>query len=211
MEATFAFVDLSGFTALTEVHGDGHAAALVSRFLHLAAASCVGTARVVKGIGDAVMLVADTPQDAVATVVDLVTSCAQEPLHPVVRAGVARGPAMRVGDDFIGGTVNLASRLAAEAGAGRLLAEVGLADVATGLGLSVRHLPPRALRNISGTVDLIEADLDDSPGEAVIDPVCRMRLQPAEAVAWLRVGDEVHWFCSQDCASRHLDAAQGPS
>ncbi len=65
--ATFAFVDLSGFTALTEVHGDGHA----------------------------VMLSADTLQDALATVMALVSSCAQEPLHPVVRAGAHYGPAMQ--------------------------------------------------------------------------------------------------------------------
>ncbi len=72
-----------------------------------------------------------------------------------------------------------------------------LADVAAGLGLSVRHLPARVLRNISGTFDLVEIDLDDGPDEVAIDPVCRMRLDPAEAVAWLREGDQVRWFCSR--------------
>lgn len=207
-EATFAFVDLSGFTALTEVHGDGHAAALVSRFMQLAEQSCVGTARVVKGMGDAVMLVADIPADAVATVVALVGTCALEPLHPVMRAGVHHGPVVRVGDDFIGSTVNIAARLAAEAGAGRLLADASLTEVVVALGLPLRRLPARTLRNVSGTVDLIEVDLDDGDDHTVIDPVCRMRLDPADAAAWLRDGEQKHWFCSQDCASRFLDARQ---
>lgn len=208
VEATFAFVDLSGFTALTDVHGDGHAAALVSRFMELAQLSCVGSARVVKGMGDAVMLVADTPSHALATVVALVGSCAREPLHPVMRAGLHHGPAARVGDDYIGTTVNVAARLAAEARAGRLLADASLRDVVATLGLPMRPLPARTLRNVSGTIDLIEVQLDDDDDETVIDPICRMRLDPARAAAWLHDGDQALWFCSQDCATRYLVAAQ---
>lgn len=207
-EATFAFVDLSGFTALTEVHGDGHAAALVSRFMQLAEQACVGSARVVKGMGDAVMLVADAPADALATVVALVGSCAQEPLHPVMRAGIHHGAAVRIGDDYIGTTVNIAARLAAEARAGRLLADASLAETVTALGLPLQRLPARTLRNVSGSLDLVEVDLDDGDAQSVVDPICRMRLEPTAAAAWLRDGDQVHWFCSQDCASRYLDGPQ---
>lgn len=206
-EASFAFVDLSGFTALTEVHGDGHAAALVGRFMELAQQSCVESARVVKGMGDAVMLVADTPSDALATVVALVGRCAREPLHPVVRAGLHHGPAARVGDDYIGTTVNVAARLAADAGAGRLLADASLGHLVETLGLPMRALPARTLRNVSGTIDLIEVQLDGDD-EMVVDPVCRMRIEPVRAEAWLRADDQVLWFCSQHCATRYLVEAQ---
>lgn len=39
MEATFGFIDLAGFTALTEAHGDEEAVALVGRFESLAASA----------------------------------------------------------------------------------------------------------------------------------------------------------------------------
>ncbi|MBI1800976.1 MAG: hypothetical protein HYR71_05035 [Chloroflexi bacterium] len=61
------FADLSGFTALTETHGDDDAADIVAQLYLLAQASLVGEARLVKTIGDAVMIVAGQPADAVGT------------------------------------------------------------------------------------------------------------------------------------------------
>ena len=60
---TFAFVDLAGFTALTEAHGDQVAAYNVARFYEMAGATLVGSTEFVKGIGDAVLLVAEHPGD----------------------------------------------------------------------------------------------------------------------------------------------------
>lgn len=56
---TFLFADLAGFTALTETHGDDDAADVVARFYDLVHVSLVGEARLIKTIGDAVMIVAD--------------------------------------------------------------------------------------------------------------------------------------------------------
>ena len=53
IERTFAFVDLAGFTALTEAHGDEHAADLVERFTGMARAALGPDDRLVKSIGDA--------------------------------------------------------------------------------------------------------------------------------------------------------------
>jgi class 3 adenylate cyclase len=63
---TFLFADLSGFTALTEAHGDEHAADLVGGF-------CVAVRQLlaehqteeVKTIGDALMLRAGDPAAAI--------------------------------------------------------------------------------------------------------------------------------------------------
>lgn len=81
---TFLFADLAGFTALTETHGDEDAADVVARFYDLTRASLIGESRLMKTIGDAVMIVADQPQAAVLTALRLVAA---------VRAGLHSGSA----------------------------------------------------------------------------------------------------------------------
>ena len=54
-ERTFAFVDLAGFTALTEAHGDEEAVATLSRFRAMTSRALDGRGVLVKTIGDAVM------------------------------------------------------------------------------------------------------------------------------------------------------------
>lgn len=54
----FLFADISSFTALTEAHGDDRAADCAARFYELAQQSLAGNARLVKKIGNAVMITA---------------------------------------------------------------------------------------------------------------------------------------------------------
>jgi adenylate cyclase len=61
---TFSFVDLAGFTAATSVHGDSIAADLALHFVELATSATGDGDRIVKSIGDAVMCVSDTPDQA---------------------------------------------------------------------------------------------------------------------------------------------------
>lgn len=60
-EWTFALVDVAGFTALTERHGDEHAAKLATVFADLAARQLDEGDRLVKTLGDAVLLAASSP------------------------------------------------------------------------------------------------------------------------------------------------------
>ena len=56
VERTFAFVDISGFTAFTEAHGDDEAVAMLTRFRAITQAALEPGDALVKTIGDAVML-----------------------------------------------------------------------------------------------------------------------------------------------------------
>ena len=58
---TFAFVDISGFTALTEAHGDEEAVATLARFREITHAALAPSDILVKTIGDAVMLAFSQP------------------------------------------------------------------------------------------------------------------------------------------------------
>jgi class 3 adenylate cyclase len=109
---TFAFVDLSGFTRFTDLHGDDEAVAVLSQFRRAvrAIASDEGV-RVAKWLGDGAMLVSVEGRSLVRAVMDLEECFSDDGLLPV-RAGIASGAVILFeGDDYTGGAVNLASRL----------------------------------------------------------------------------------------------------
>src|SRR2546425_308637 len=93
------FADLAGFTALTEAHGDVDAAEVATRFSALASAALTGNTRIVKTIGDAVMIVANEARDAAETALSLLRAVDAEPLFPTVRIGLHVGPVVERASD----------------------------------------------------------------------------------------------------------------
>jgi class 3 adenylate cyclase len=113
VDRTFAFVDLSGFTAYTDSEGDAEAVQVLSGFRaavrDIAAARAV---RIAKWLGDGAMLVAVEPEPAVEAVIDIERRIDDSGSPLALRAGIASGPVILFeGDDYIGQAVNLASRL----------------------------------------------------------------------------------------------------
>jgi len=198
-EWTFAMVDLAGFTALTESHGDDHAADLATGFADLVRAELGQSDRLVKTIGDAVLLACPEPTSAVHLVRQVITACYSQASYPVARVGINHGPAAQRGDDFFGASVNLAARVAAQAGGGQVLATRAVAAAAQDLGYSTRPLGPIALKNVSEAAELWEVHLLDAPLEHSVDPVCRMLVDHEAAVGRLDHDGQVYWFCSLEC------------
>lgn len=123
----FAFVDLCGFTAFTDREGTLAATEVLTRFRSAArdVAARRGV-RVIKWLGDGVMLVGTTPGPVVATAAELMLRFRHDPFE--VHAGIAGGTVLLFeGDDYIGRPVNLAARLCEAAGPGEVLC-LGLDD-----------------------------------------------------------------------------------
>lgn len=197
---TVAFVDLAGFTALTEAHGDEAAVDLLDVFTATAADATFGTgAKVVKSIGDAVMLVADQAEAALAAVGRLFEAVYETDAFPEPRAGLHHGPVVSKDGDFFGATVNLAARVAARAGSGQALVTTGVARVAEAGGLDVIALGPAVMRNVLDPVELFAVEICPAHVDLSVDPVCRMRLSCQAAVARVRHADREHWLCSLEC------------
>jgi adenylate cyclase len=113
VDRTFAFVDLSGFTAYTDVEGDAEATHVLATFRaavrELAAARAV---RIAKWLGDGAMLVSVETEPAVEAIIDIERRIDESRSPLALRAGIASGPVILFeGDDYIGQPVNLASRL----------------------------------------------------------------------------------------------------
>ena len=199
--ATFAFVDLAGFTALTEAHGDTEASGLVDRFEALARSSLGDGDRLVKCMGDAVFLAFDAPAAALGAVGRLLRDCAEEPGFPLPRTGLHHGTAVPRGDDLIGTSVNLAARIAGQAHGAQVLASAAVAEVARQEGVHVIELGAFDLRNVTEPVTLYQLALCPEAAGTAIDPVCRMQVARADAAGRLRHFDTDYWFCSLSCVA----------
>jgi adenylate cyclase len=204
IEATFAFVDLAGFTAMTEAHGDTEAVAIVRAFRDRALRVIGPDDELVKTIGDAVMLRFPTPLAAVVALRELLQQelvVRDAVLLP--RAGAHHGPAMIVDGDYYGAAVNLAARVAGQARGGQLLVTTAIADAAQEMGATITHVGSVDLRNVSQSVDVYDIRVEDASEAVVTDPVCQMRVPTTgdSAIALEWAGQRFN-FCGLPCVSR---------
>jgi len=201
IEATFGFVDLAGFTALTEAHGDDEAVGLLDRFEAITTEALGTGGQLVKTIGDAVMVRFPDPSAAIGAVSRLFSAAAAEPGLPVLRAGLHHGTAIERVGDYLGASVNLAARVAGQAHGGQVLATIEVAEEARRSGVTVVDLGAFELRNIAQPVELFELEVCPAAAGTAIDPVCRMQVARADAAGRLRHRDRDYWFCSLRCVA----------
>jgi class 3 adenylate cyclase/DNA-binding transcriptional MerR regulator len=122
------FVDLTGYTRLTEEQGDAAAAELAGRLAALVEGiSRRHGGRPVRWLGDGGMLVFREPAAAVAAATDMVAQAEHRGLPPT-HIGIHAGPVVFQDGDIYGSTVNIAARLSARAGPGEVLVSRPVAD-----------------------------------------------------------------------------------
>ena len=119
LRVAIAFADLAGYTRLTEEAGEEEALDVVERFVESVEETLPEEARVVKTIGDAVMVVGADP----ATLVDWAVGFQElnAGQRPLPRIGVHAGDTLYRDGDYYGRAVNLASRVGARAAGGEVL------------------------------------------------------------------------------------------
>jgi adenylate cyclase len=152
-----AFLDLTGYTALTEERGDEAGADLADRLatlVHEAARPHGGNP--VKWLGDGVMFHFDDPSSAVLTGLDLVE---QTPVAVDVRArvGINAGNVIFRDGDYFGRTVNIASRIADYARPGEVLVSGEVKERWGGEGVRFDEIGPVALKGLREELTLFSA------------------------------------------------------
>jgi adenylate cyclase len=151
------FLDLVGYTRLTEEQGDQVAAELAERLAVLVDRSSREHGGVpVKWLGDGVMVHFRDPAGAVLAALGMVEEFPAAGLPPV-HVGVAAGPVVVQGGDYFGRTVNLAARIAAYASASRVLVSEPVVQRAPPQGVTFVELGPVQLEGIGQPVRLLEA------------------------------------------------------
>jgi adenylate cyclase len=154
------FLDLTGYTRLTEEHGDAEAAALADRLADIVQrGSRSHGGEAVKWVGDGVMFRFRDPSAAVASSLEMVEEIPAAGLPPA-HVGVAAGPVIRQGGDYYGRTVNLASRISDRAASGQVLVSEPVVELASVPGVTFVGIGAIELQGLKAPVDLFEARRD---------------------------------------------------
>jgi adenylate cyclase len=201
IEGTFAFVDMAGFTALTEAQGDEDAADLATMFAEITRAALAPGDRLIKTIGDAVLITSPDAAAGLSLVERLLTEAATEPRLPTLRAGLHHGDAVERDGDVFGAAVNLAARVAAEAHPAEVLGTAPIAEAARDLGIPVVEIGEVALKNVRRLTYVYSMALMLGVTDTPIDPVCRNHVDRRTAAGRLRYLNKEYWFCSLTCAA----------
>lgn len=177
---------------------------MIDRFEGVVRSALTNDAEFVKSIGDEVMLAFGQIGSALDTARSIFQRCVDTYRFPVPRGGAFHGVAVARSGDYLGGCVNIASRISAQARPGQFLVGDTVAHVARERAWPVTHLGDFLLRNLVEPVPVYAVQLVASDRYA-IDPVCRMRVDGDTAIG-VRYDGTDYWLCSMACAERFQDA-----
>jgi adenylate cyclase len=148
------FLDVTGYTRLTEQRGDAAAADLAARLARLVErTSGRHGGRPVKWLGDGVMFVFREPGPAVRAALQMVEGAAAAGLPPA-HIGVDTGPVVFQEGDYYGRTVNVASRIADYARPGEVLVSQEVVDATDDTALTFQAIGPVELKGLMEAIPL---------------------------------------------------------
>jgi len=167
VQGTVVFTDIVGFTEFTALRGDDEALTLLSTQERLVREALPPDARIVKELGDGLLLWFADACEAIRTSLRLQERFERESLSsdlPLwVRCGMHSGRQTRRGDDLVGHDVNVAARVVDVAGPGEvLLSDATLAHVDDKLpSVQFEELGPVVMKGLPQPVRLYRAVAED--------------------------------------------------
>ena len=151
------FLDVTGYTQLTQERGDAAAAALVEKLSRIVQRISVQHGgRPVKWLGDGVMFHFPDPGLGVVAAIEMVESLAAAGLPPA-HVGLHAGPIIIQEGDFYGQTVNLAARIGEYARPGEVLVSGAVRERADASRIDFEPVGEVGLKGVSGLVELYSA------------------------------------------------------
>ena len=148
------FLDITGYTRLTEERGDEAAAELATRLASLVRGSSrEHDGQPVKWLGDGVMFYFANPGDGVLAALDMVDGLPAAGLPPA-HVGIHAGPVVFQEGDYFGRTVNIAARIAEYARPGEVLVSQEVVDATDLDGVGVTAIGPIELKGVSEPLSL---------------------------------------------------------
>ena len=153
------FLDITGYTRLTQERGDDAAADLAASLARLVERSSVQHGgKPIKWLGDGVMFYFRDPGPGVRSALEMVDGLATAGLPPA-HVGLHAGPVLFQAGDYFGQTVNLTARIADYARPREVLVSKAVADASQEPGIAFDEIGPVELKGVAGTTHLLRAHL----------------------------------------------------
>jgi adenylate cyclase len=151
------FLDITGYTRLTQERGDeaaAHLAATVARLVQRSSVQHGG--KPIKWLGDGVMLLFREPARGVASALEMVDLLSVAGLPPA-HVGLHCGPVLFQEGDYYGQTVNVSARIGEYARPGEVLVSQAVVDASAPDGVIFRDIGAVELRGVAGPMHLLRA------------------------------------------------------
>ncbi len=156
VRVAIVFADLAGYARLTVERGDEEALAAVERFVEAVEQTLPADARVIKTLGDEVMVVGPDAAGLLRWAVALRAAILAE--DPPPRIGMHYGEALYRDGDYYGREINQAARVVARAGGGEVLVTRPVVEMAAGVdGVSFDRIGEVGLKGFSEPTELFLA------------------------------------------------------
>ncbi len=153
-QPAMCFLDITGYTRLTQERGDAAAADLASSLARLVERTSMRHGgRPVKWLGDGVMLFFKDPGPGVSAALEMVEGVTAAGLPPA-HVGLHAGPVVFQEGDYYGQTVNVAARIAEYARPGEVLVSQEVVDAASSSNIAFREIGPVELKGVAGAMRL---------------------------------------------------------
>jgi adenylate cyclase len=153
VRVAIAFADVVGYTRLTEERGEEEAVATVERLTEAVERTLPADARIIKTIGDEVMIVADDPAALAEWAVRFERT---DTPSARLRIGMHYGQALYRDGDYYGREINLAARVVARAQPGKVVVTQSVAEASAGR-IRFVSLGRAALKGFAEAEELFEA------------------------------------------------------
>jgi adenylate cyclase len=151
------FLDITGYTRLTQERGDEAAAELAGRLSRLVQKTSSRYAgKPVKWLGDGVMFFFSDPGPGVVAALDMIDDVTDAGLPPA-HVGLHAGPVLFQEGDYFGQTVNVASRIADYARPGEVLVSRAVVDASRDAQATFTDIGPVELKGVPDPIDLLAA------------------------------------------------------
>ena len=204
-DSAIMFADLSGYTALTEVHGAITAADTIEKYADIVTNSLTGSSSLHERTGDEVMIIADVPDDLLSTALMILKNAGRENNFLQVHGGLHYGKILKRNNAYFGTAINFTARLASKANAGSFWCSKDFKDaIENKTTYQFEHKGMYTFKNIAEEKEVFEL-INNKSGFLAIDPVCRMLIQ-SEDNALRHPFDKDVFFCSANCLDKYIAA-----
>jgi len=157
------FLDVSGYTRLTQERGDDAAADLAATIGRLVRRTAIDHGgKAIKWLGDGVMLYFPQPGLAVLAALGVVEDLAAAGLPPA-HVGVHAGPVVFQEGDYYGQTVNVSSRIGDYAGPGDVLVSEAVVSASREPAIAFEDVGTVELKGLAAPIRLLRARRADEP------------------------------------------------